>query len=84
LQYHYIWKNKTPGGTKKLLFLKLRNKIVEMDIKNIGFLAIAIGITLLIVSVYLNIQWLQYLSILILIIGGLLVNYKKILKSYKR
>jgi len=70
--------------TKKLLFLKLRNKIVEMDIKNIGFLAIAIGITLLIVSVYLNIQWLQYLSVLILIIGGLLVNYKKILKSYKR
>jgi len=53
-------------------------------IKNIGFLAIVIGIILLIVSSYLNIEWLQYLSVVILIVGGLLVNYKRILKSYKR
>jgi membrane-bound ClpP family serine protease len=55
-------------------------EIDELKIKNLGFIFIAIGIVLLLLSIYyVKSELFQYISVAILIFGGLLLNYKKLL-----
>jgi|YelNatPaOPRAMG01_1025707.scaffolds.fasta_scaffold05734_15 hypothetical protein len=49
-----------------------------MNIQAIGFLILVVGVLMLIFSAYLNIDWLPYLSIVMIIVGALTINYKKI------
>lgn len=50
-----------------------------MDVKAIGFIILVIGTVMLIFSTYLNIDWLPYLSVAILIVGGLVINYERLI-----
>jgi membrane-bound ClpP family serine protease len=54
-------------------------EIDELKDKNLGFVLIAIGIVLLLLSIYVKSELFQYISVAILIFGGLLLNYKKLL-----
>jgi membrane-bound ClpP family serine protease len=60
-------------------------EIDELKIKNLGFIFIAIGIVLLLLSIYyVKSELFQYISVAILIFGVLLLNYKKLLGLYRK
>jgi hypothetical protein len=50
-----------------------------MDIETIGFLILVIGVVMLVLSAYVNMDWLRYISVAILIVGALVINYRKII-----
>lgn len=54
---------------------------MRIEIQKYGFLILLIGIMLLILYIWINKEWLQYVSIVLIVAGGLLINYKNILRK---
>jgi len=50
-------------------------------VKVVGFVILLVGVIFLVLSAYFNNEFSQYLSVMLLIIGALLMSYDKLLKA---